>query len=120
MEQLQDSYPQLAFPIDNEALFDHRDYQAMKTVHTNPEGRFVFGKLPFGEYIIVYSKDGCGYNYYFGLNLDKDLMDLSDTDHLTLYAEVLMPGVISGDFILESDKCYIISDPCSRYMNRYS
>lgn len=107
VRQIRQDYPQLAFPINDQVIFDHRDYAPLKTVFTSESGSFTFEKLPYGEYIIAYSKEGWGYNYLYDLRLDSEKLILGSEPQLSLYEEIMLPNMISGNIILESDKCYV-------------
>ena len=72
ISQIQDEYPQLAFPIDDKVLFDHREHEALHSVYTDNEGSFSFPKLPYDEYIVAYSKEGWGCNYVFDIELNSN------------------------------------------------
>nr|MDK2851503.1 hypothetical protein [Candidatus Cloacimonadota bacterium] len=103
---VQDQYPQLAFPVDDKVLFDHREYEALYTVYTDNEGNFSFPKLPYDEYIVTYSKEGWGYNYLFDIELNSD--EINITDKISkLYAEIELPSYIEGQYVLNSGKCYV-------------
>ncbi|MFA6887744.1 MAG: hypothetical protein WCQ65_12345, partial [Fermentimonas sp.] len=78
ISQIQDEYPQLAFPIDDKALFDHREHEALHSVYSDNEGNFSFPKLPYDEYIVAYSKEGWGYNYLFDIELNGDEINISN------------------------------------------
>lgn len=103
---VQDQYPQLAFPIDDKVLFDHREYEALYTVYTDNEGNFSFPKLPYDEYIVTYSKEGWGYNYLFDIELNSDEINITDLIS-KLYAEIELPSYIEGQYVLNSGKCYL-------------
>ena len=107
VRQIRQDYPQLAFPINDQVIFDHRDFAPLKTVFTSETGSFAFEKLPYGEYIIAYSKEGWGYNYLYDLRLDSEKLILGSEPQLSLYEEIMLPNMIGGNFILESDKCYV-------------
>ncbi len=105
LRTIMDEYPQLAFPIDDKALFDHREHEALHSVYTDNEGNFSFPKLPYDEYIVAYSKEGWGYNYLFDIELNSDEMDISE--RLTpLHPEILLPQYIDQQYILEEGQCY--------------
>ena len=106
ISQIQDEYPQLAFPIDDKVLFDHREHEALHSVYTDNEGSFSFPKLPYDEYIVAYSKEGWGCNYVFDIELNSNEIDISDKAS-KLYTEVDFPSYIDGTYELESDKCYV-------------
>jgi len=100
-------YPQIAFPVTDKVVFDHREQTLLQTVYTDQEGKFIFTNLPYDEYIIVYRKESWGYNYLFEVVLDGTELDLSSNTDLTLYPEQILPGYIDGPFTLESNKCYV-------------
>lgn len=103
IKQIQTDYPQLAFPISDREYFDHRDHAALHTVLTDQDGFFELPKLPYGEYILCYLKEGWGYNYIFNLILDRDEMSISAN---TLYPEQALPSFIDGLYTLQSNRCY--------------
>lgn len=106
-------YPNLAFKVKNEIFFDHRDRQALDTVFTDVNGRFSFKKLPYGNYVLVYSKAGWGYNSFFDININQDEIDLSHSQKLVLFPEIELPIFINQSYILESGKCYVVKNNVS-------
>ena len=106
ISQIQDEYPQLAFPIDDKVLFDHREHEALHSVYTDNEGSFSFPKLPYDEYIVAYSKEGWGCNYVFDIELNSNEIDISDKAS-KLYTETELPSYIDGQYVLETGKCYV-------------
>lgn len=104
---IQQNHPQLAFPIDDKEIFDHRDQVALQTVFTSDSGRFSFDSLPYGDYNMAYRKEGWGYNYYFGLVLNSAEMDINPTTQMNLYPEIVLPNYVNGEYQLESNRCYV-------------
>lgn len=107
VRQIRQDYPQLAFPIDDKEVFDHRDQQPLQTVFTSETGRFSFDNMLYGEYIVAYRKEGWGYNYRFGVLLNGAELDLSSGAQMALNPEITLPGYIDGVYQLESNRCYV-------------
>ena len=106
LSQVQEEYPQLAFPIDDKLLFDHRQHDALHSVFTDNEGNFSFPKLLYDKYIVAYSKEGWGCNYLFDIELNSDEINITDKIS-NLYEETEIPSYIDGQYVLESRKCYV-------------
>lgn len=106
ISQIQDEYPQLAFPIDDKVLFDHREHEDLHSVYTDNGGSFSFPKLPYDEYIVAYSKEGWGYNYVFDIELNSGENNLTDKIS-NLDTETELPSYIDGQYVLETGKCYV-------------
>lgn len=106
ISQIREEYPQLAFPIDDKLLFDHREHEALHSVYTDNEGNFSFPKLPYDEYIVAYSKEGWGYNYLFDIELNGGENNITDKIS-NLYTETELPSYIDGQYVLETGKCYV-------------
>ncbi|HHV39629.1 MAG TPA: carboxypeptidase-like regulatory domain-containing protein, partial [Tepidimicrobium sp.] len=100
-------YPNVGFLVDDAAIFDHRIESPLKGVTTDANGKFLFDKLPYGEYIIVYEKDGWGYNYLHNITLNKSEFNVSKDDTLMLYKEIVLPYFIDDTMELETDKTYV-------------
>lgn len=103
------TYPQLAFPIQDRHIFDHREYTPLQIVQTDPDGRFETARLPFGKYIICYCKEGWGYNYAYDVNLNASQSDPTTNLSLTLYPVVYVPSGIDSDYVFKNDHCYVFS-----------
>jgi len=110
LSQVLEEYPQLSFQLDSKVIFDHREQDALHTALTNADGKFSFDDIPYSDYIITYRKEGWGYNNYFNIELNESELYLGDNNPLKLYHEVSLPGLIEGDFTLESDKCYVATN----------
>jgi len=102
-------YPQVAFPVTDQILFDHRDYSSVASSITDTGGNFSLTDLPYGEYILCYSKEGWGYNYVFGLVLNQAELNITSRG-LKLYPEQLVPNFIDGSFIFQTGKCYVANN----------
>jgi len=105
-------YPQLAFPIEDKHIFDHREFQPLQIVVTNESGKFETPKLGYGSYILCYYKEGWGYNYAFSIALNGEEISIDHQDSIrnkSLYREIAVPNVISGEYIFESNKSYVIN-----------
>lgn len=109
IQQIRRDFPQIAFPIDDTEVFDHRVKAPLKTAYTDEKGFFTINDLPFGDYIVVYRKEGWGYNYCFGISMNSIETDLTSAYQLTLYPEVVLPGFIDGVFQLNSNRCYVVN-----------
>ncbi len=101
-------YPNLAFEIDDSIWFDHRQLTALATDTTDAAGKFSFNKLPYGKYIIVYYKEGWGYNYLFEILLETENYNLSVENEIILYPEEEVSGYINEEYEFEPGKCYVI------------
>ncbi|MDD3300590.1 MAG: hypothetical protein PHV91_07185, partial [Bacteroidales bacterium] len=106
LKEIREEYPQLAFPIDDKVLFDHREHEALHSVYTDNEGNFSFPKLPYDEYIVAYSKEGWGYNYLFDIELNGGENNITDKIS-NLDTETELPSYIDGQYVLETGKCYV-------------
>lgn len=82
-------------------LFDHRFTDFAYGAVTDTEGYY---KISYSgniqDYFIVFEKDGYGYKYQMGSN---------DNLGVGLYQEVIVPEIITGEYVFESDKHYIFN-----------
>lgn len=113
LSNIYNTYPQLAFPVSDRIYFDHREYSPIKTVITNRDGLFSLAELPFGIYIVSYSKEGWGYNYIYDLVLNQSELNLSSKYDIQLFPEQQIPVFIDGDYTFETGKCYIANSNVS-------
>lgn len=107
ISNIKKEYPQAMFPAEYDIFFDHRNNKPLDIVFTNQEGKFSFNNLSFGEYIIVYLKEGWGYTYQYSVIQNRDV---TIDNQITLYPEQEIPAFISGTFELENNKCYVAND----------
>lgn len=100
-------YPNIGFHVNDSIMFDHRISTPIKRVSTSINGAFSFDKMPYGEYIIVYEKEGWGYNYRHNVVLKESELDVSKDGTLKLYKEIVLPAYIDDSIVFESNKTYV-------------
>ena len=87
LKEINKQYPQLAFPLEDKNIFDHRERTPICSVVTNSNGFFSFPEVVYGKYIITYLKEGWGYNYLFDIELNAQEISANNIQKadLTLY-----------------------------------
>jgi len=96
----------LGFSLSDREYFDHREHIALERVYTGQDGSFRFSQLPYEKYIISYSKEGWGYNYFYEVELNQKEYNLTDVD-LVLYPEIVLPNYIDQHYVFQEDRTYI-------------
>lgn len=99
-------FPQLAFPAQDKHFFDHRHATALHVVITNATGDFTFPKTDYGRFTIAYYKEGWGFSYRFGVELNTNELDISAQDLTVLYPVIDVPTLITSQYVFESGRCY--------------
>jgi len=109
LKELNDQYQQLAFPVEDKHIFDHRKFSPLFSVFTNKKGFFSFPETVYGKYIITYLKEGWGYNYIYDIELHSSEYNTNSIyiyRDLSLSPLLIVPSVLENDYIFYSDKCY--------------
>ena len=112
LKEINKQYPQLAFPLKDKHIFDHRERTPLFTVVTNNNGFFSFPEVVYGKYIITYLKEGWGCNYLFDIELnaqDVSVNNIQKAD-LTLYPETIVPATIERNYNFLQNHCYIVEN----------
>jgi hypothetical protein len=112
LKEINNQYPQLAFPVEDKHIFDHREYSHLFTVLTSQDGFFSFPEVVYGKYIITYLKEGWGYNYLFDIELNAQEISLNNTQKadLLLYPETIVPVTIEGNYNFLQNHCYVVEN----------
>jgi len=112
LKEINKQYPQLAFPLKDKHIFDHRERTPLFTVVTNNNGFFSFPEVVYGKYIITYLKEGWGYNYLFDIELNAQEISTNNIQKadLTLYPETIVPATIEGNYNFLQNHCYIVEN----------
>jgi len=112
LKEINNQYPQIAFPIKDKHIFDHRERAPLFTVVTNNNGFFSFPEVVYGKYIITYLKEGWGYNYLFDIELNAQEISVNNIQEadLTLYPEIIVPATIEGNYIFLQNHCYVVDN----------
>lgn len=105
-------YPQTGFTVNDKHIFDHRDYLPLKERLTTSSGAFTFNDVPYGNYIVAYYKNGCGYNYLFNVELKDEQLEIKD-GVLHLYPIIILQSSVIGEYHLENNKCYLANNDVS-------
>jgi hypothetical protein len=104
-------YPQLAFPVSDEHVFDHRNYKPVSTYITSDTGAFSIADLEYAKYILVFFKEGWGYNYLFEIELNTESYSVIthfDSRDLILHPVTIVSTQITGEYIFESYHTYVV------------
>jgi len=112
LSRINNTYPQLAFPIEDKHIFDHRAYTPIQIVQTDQIGRFETTPLDFGKYIICYYKEGWGYNIIYDIDHHSGETNIdtgSKVSNHILYSDVQVPPVVSGEYRLLTGHSYVIA-----------
>ncbi len=112
LKEINKQYPQLAFPLEDKNIFDHRERTPICSVVTNNNGFFSFPEVVYGKYIITYLKEGWGCNYLFDIELnaqDVSVNNIQKAD-LTLYPETIVPATIEGNYNFLQNHCYVVEN----------
>lgn len=112
LKEINKQYPQLAFPLKDKHIFDHRERTPLFTVVTNNNGFFSFPEVIYGKYIITYLKEGWGYNYIFDIELNAQeisVINIQKAD-LALYPETIVPATIEGNYNFLQNHCYVVEN----------
>jgi len=119
LKEINNQYPQLAFPVEDKHIFDHREWTPLFMVVTNKSGFFSFPETVYGKYIIAYLKEGWGYNYIFDIELNAPEISVNNIqgDGLLLYPETVVPVTIEGNYSFLQNKCYIVENDVTALPN---
>lgn len=119
LKEINNQYPQLAFPLKDKHIFDHREYNSLFSVVTDKNGFFSFPETGYGKYIITYLKEGWGYNYIFDIELNAPEVSANKIqgDSLLLYPEIIVPTTIEGNYSFLQNKCYIVENDVTALPN---
>ena len=119
LKEINNQYPQLAFPLDDKHIFDHREWTPLFTVVTNKSGAFSFPETIYGKYIIAYLKEGWGYNYICDIELNAPEISVNNIQkkELILYPEIMVPATIEGSYSFLQNKCYIVENDVTALPN---
>ena len=112
LKEINNQYPQLAFPLEDKNIFDHRERTPICSVVTNNNGFFSFPEVVYGKYIITYLKEGWGYNYLFDIELNAQQISVNSiqVEDLTLYPETIVPATIEGNYNFLQNHCYVVEN----------
>ncbi len=112
LKEINNQYPQLAFPLEDKHIFDHREWIPLFTVVTNKNGAFSFPETIYGKYMIAYLKEGWGYNYICDIELNAPEISVNNIQkkELILYPEIIVPATIEGSYSFLQNKCYIVEN----------
>ena len=112
LKEINNQYPQIAYPIRDKHIFDHRERTPLFTVITNDNGFFSFPEVIYGKYIITYLKEGWGYNYLFDIELNAQEISVNNIQEadLTLYPEIIVPATIEGSYHFLQNHCYVVEN----------
>lgn len=111
IKDVQERYPQLAFTVSDELVFDHRTFQSLASVLTTNTGSFAFDKLHYGKYIIAFFKEEWGYKYLFEIVLNSDYYSINahyDIEDLSLHPVVSLPASVTDDYTFARGHTYIV------------
>ncbi len=119
LKEINNQYPQLAFPLEDKHIFDHREWTPLFSVATNKSGAFSFPETIYGKYIIAYLKEGWGYNYICDIELNAPEISVNNIQkkELILYPEIMVPATIEGSYSFLQNKCYIVENDVTALPN---
>lgn len=122
--RINQEYPQIGVPISQETEFDYRLATPVASATTHADGKFSLDDIQQGRYNIVISKDGWGpvVRYDVSVN-DKSEVSLSgngicdykgtsskgEISTVTLYPEVSLPQLVTGNWTFKPDHSYIVN-----------
>lgn len=98
--RINQQYPNIGVQISQETEFDHRGETASYSTTTNANGDWNIENVVDGEYNLVASKDGYGWQYRYAVKGGSFTFNLSPT--------VLQNGILTGSIVWESGKTYVL------------
>jgi len=105
--RINQQYPQIGVQITQETEFDHRNFNPLKVVSTDAEGKFRFPSLTAGNYNLVLWKTDWGIRYICSVKaIEKENNNLGTIE---LYpATSYNSTIVSEPTIFKSDHSYFI------------
>ena len=119
--RINQEYPNIGIQICQETEFDHRLQSPVAVVTTDATGNFTFKKIPIGDYNLVALKEGWSVLYLHKQSVaktNKDSYLLGDNGNtieqkvkaqLTLYPALVLPSMISSEYIFRENHLYLIN-----------
>ncbi|HPS39690.1 MAG TPA: right-handed parallel beta-helix repeat-containing protein [Candidatus Cloacimonadota bacterium] len=110
IDEIRQSYPNLGFNYTSLDLFDHRQQLPTMEAVTDPQGHFSLTSLPYGDYVLMYFKEGWGISSNYSISVDQEILTLPSGYLAPLHAVSLVPAIVSEDFTFSSGVTYFIEN----------
>ena len=105
--RINQQYPQIGVQITQETEFDHRNFNPLKVVTTDTEGKFSFPSLSPGNYNLVVWKNEWGIRYICSVRAEEK--ENNNLGNIELYpATSYNSPIVSEPTIFKSDHSYFI------------
>jgi hypothetical protein len=102
LARLTTEYPQLGVLAAQQTEFEHSKQTPLYSTTTNAAGHYELKSVPEGEYNIVFSRNGFGWNYQYNVEINSVVND-------TLYAETILDPVTNENLHLKRKHHYIVA-----------
>lgn len=105
--RINQQYPQIGVQITQETEFDHRNFNPLKVVSTDAEGKFRFPSLTAGNYNLVLWKTDWGIRYICSVRAEEK--ENNNLGTIELYpATSYNSTIVSEPTIFKSDHSYFV------------
>ncbi|MDD3818247.1 MAG: hypothetical protein PHG41_00175 [Actinomycetota bacterium] len=105
--RINQQYPQIGVQITQETEFDHRNFNPLKVVSTDAEGKFSFPSLTAGNYNLVLWKTDWGIRYLCSVRAEEK--ENNNLGTIELYpATSYNSTIVSEPTIFKSDHSYFV------------
>jgi hypothetical protein len=105
--RINQQYPQIGVQITQETEFDHRNFNPLKVVTTDAEGKFSFPSLTAGNYNVVLWKTDWGIRYLCSIRAEEK--ENNNLGTIELYPATSYDSpLVSEPTIFKSDHSYFI------------
>jgi hypothetical protein len=105
--RINQQYPQIGVQITQETEFDHRNFNPLKVVTTDSEGKFNFPSLTAGNYNLVLWKTDWGIRYLCSVRAEEK--ENNNLGTIELYpATSYNSTIVSEPTIFKSDHSYFV------------
>ena len=105
--RINQQYPQIGVQITQETEFDHRNFNPLKVVTTDAEGKFNFPSLTAGNYNLVLWKTDWGIRYLCSIRAEEK--ENNNLGTIELYpATSYNSTIVSEPTIFKSDHSYFV------------
>ncbi len=98
--RINEQYPNIGVQISQETEFDHREHTPVVTTVSDAGGNWKIENVAQGEYNVVASKDGFGWQYRYEVGRGSQNFDLSEVINVS--------GILTGNIMWESGKSYVL------------
>jgi hypothetical protein len=110
IQRINQDYPSIGVDVDQKTEFDHRRSTPFAFTSTNSDGSFCINDIPFGNYNVVFIKQGWAIHYEYMVGIEGGSNEIGD---IVMFPRRLLSGVIDDDYTFHADRIYFAEGECS-------